>query len=85
MEILEKVDKDGILKIEVGSNEETLFSLLKVYLEKTPEVDIVGVFKNHHLVDKTQLHIKVKKGSGLDVLKKTIKAAIKDLESKKIK
>lgn len=85
MEIIESVEDKNVLKIKVGSNEESLFSLLKVYLEKSTDVEIVGVVREHHLVNETELLLKVKKGSPKEVLKKALIEAKKDLESKKIK
>ena len=85
MEIVEKVEEKDTLKIIVGSNEESLFSLLKTYLEKDPAVDMAGYYKEHHLIDKTEFFIKVKKGSPVDVLKKALIVVKKDLEKKKVK
>lgn len=85
MEISKKTSTQNTFTIEVNSNEETLFSLLKVYLSQLPEVDIVGFTKDHHLIDKTQFYVKVKKGSAEDVFKKGLEAAKKDLESRRIK
>ena len=58
MEIIEKVEEGNVLRILVNSNEESLFSLLKVYLENESDVDIVGVYKEHHLIDKTEFLLK---------------------------
>lgn len=85
MDIIDSVEDKNTLKLKVGSNEEPLFSLLKVYLENLADVEIVGVLREHHLVDETELLLKVKKGSPKEVLKKALKEAKKDLESKKIK
>ena len=60
MEIIEKVEEGNVLRILVNSNEESLFSLLKVYLENESDVDIVGVYKEHHLIDKTEFLLKTK-------------------------
>jgi len=84
MEILEQSEKDGILKIKVSSNEETLFFVLKAHLQEIPEVDIVGLVKDHYLVDVTEFYIKVKKGSAMDVFKKGLKSAKKELEGLKL-
>lgn len=85
MEIIEKVEDKQTLRIIVDSNEESLFSLLKAYLEKDSDVDMVGYYKEHHLIDKTEFFMKVKKGNPVDVLKKGLKVVKKDLESKKVK
>lgn len=85
MEILEKEVEGNTLKVVVESNEETLFSLMKVYLEESSDVDIVGFNKPHYLVDKTEFFLKTKKGNPVDVLKKALKEAQKDLTSKKVK
>jgi DNA-directed RNA polymerase subunit L len=85
MKILEKVEEKDTLRVLVDSNEESLFFLLKTYLEANSDVDIVGVYKEHHLVDKTEFFLKVKKGSALDLFKKELTKVKKDLESKKVK
>lgn len=85
MEIIEKVEDKQDLRITVDSNEESLFSLLKAYMSSMAEVEVVGVVKSHHLVDKTEFFLKVKKGSALDVFKKALKDVKKDLASKKLK
>ena len=85
MKIIEKVDDKNILRIMVDSNEESLFSLLKAYLQDNKDVDLVGVYKEHHLVDKTEFFLKTKSGSALDLFKKYLKTIKKDLESKKVK
>lgn len=84
MKILEKIEEKDTLRILVDSNEESLFSLLRVYLESNPDVEIVGVYREHHLVDKTEFFLKVKKGNPLELFKKELKKVKKDLESKKI-
>lgn len=85
MKVIQKEEKDSVLRIVVDSNEESLFSLLKVYLEKEVGVDIAGVYKEHHLIDKTEFVLKVKKGKALDVFKKALAKAKKDLKNKKVK
>jgi DNA-directed RNA polymerase subunit L len=85
MKIIEKIEDKNLLKIIVDSNEESLFFLLKQYLSNNPQVDIVGVYKEHYLIDKTELLIKVKKGNAKDVLKKTLEDIKKDLNKKKVK
>lgn len=70
MKVLEKTEEKDTLRILVDSNEETMFFLLKTYLEKDSNVDIVGVYKEHHLIDKTEFFLKVKKGEPLNFLKK---------------
>ncbi len=84
MQILEQDVEKETLRILVDSNEETLFSLLKVYLSNQSDVDIAGFTKDHHLVDKTEFFLKVKKGNPIDVFKKGLEVAKKDLESKKL-
>lgn len=85
MEIIEKFEEGNVLRILVDSNEESLFSLLKTYLENESDVDIVGVYKEHHLIDKTEFLLKTKKGKPLEVFKKALASVKKDLASKKIK
>ncbi len=85
MEIIEKFEEGNVLRILVDSNEESLFSLLKTYLEKEADVDIVGVYKEHHLINKTEFLLKIKKGKPTDVFKKALAAIKKDLASKKLK
>ena len=85
MEIIEKVADKQVLRVVVDSNEESLFSLLKTYLEESSDVDLVGVYKEHHLIDKTEFYLKTKKGSALDLFKKSLATIKKDLEKKKLK
>jgi len=85
MEFIEKSEEGNNLKLVVDSNEESLFFLIKTYLEKMADVDIVGINKDHHLIDKTEFYLKTKKGSPLKVFQKGLKEAKKDLASKKIK
>lgn len=85
MEIIELVEDKNTLRLKVDSNEESLFSLLKVYLEESTDVDIVGLNKDHYLVDDTELLLKVKKGEPKAVLKKVLADVKKKLEEKKIK
>ena len=85
MNIVEKVDDKNMLRIMVDSNEESLFSLLKAYIQENPDVELVGLYKEHHLVDKTEFFLKTKKGSAKDLFKKSLKTIKKDLQSKKVK
>jgi DNA-directed RNA polymerase subunit L len=85
MKILEKTAQGNVLRLLVGSNEETFFSLLKFYLEKEDEVDIVGLYKSHHLLDETEFFLKTKKGNAFDFFKKSLKKVKKELESRKLK
>lgn len=85
MKVIEKAAEGNVLRIVVDSNEETFFSLLKVYLMETSGVDIVGVYKDHHLIDKTEFLLKTDKGGATKVLKDALKKVKKDLESKKVK
>lgn len=85
MEILEKVQEDNVLRVVVDSNEESLFSMLKIYLQENSDVDVVGLYREHYLVDKTEFFLKVKKGDPLTLFKKVLKEVKKDLESKKLK
>ncbi len=85
MKILEKEETKDTLRILVDSNEESLFFMLKTYLEAQNDVEIVGVYKEHYLVDKTEFFLKVKKGSPLAVFKKALATIKKDLNTKKVK
>lgn len=85
MNIIEKSDENDKLRFVVDSNEESLLSLLKIYLEADSDVDVVGVYREHHLIDKTEFLLKVKKGKASAVFKKALVSAKKDLESKKVK
>ncbi len=78
-------DEENILRIIVSSNEETLFSLLKVYFEQEKEVDLVGVYKEHYLIDKTEFYLKTHKQSAKKVFKSVLSKAKKDLLSFKLK
>lgn len=85
MEIIDKTDDGNVLSFVVDSNEESLFHLLKAYLESNSDVDLVGVYKEHHLIDKTEFFLKTKKGSASALLKKALKDIKKDLMEKKLK
>jgi DNA-directed RNA polymerase subunit L len=85
MEVIEKSIDDNVLKLVVDSNEESLFSLLKVYCEKDPEVELVGLHKGHYLIDETEFFLKTKSKNPLEVFKKNLDLAKKDLEKKKVK
>ncbi len=85
MNIIEKSDENDKLRFVVDSNEESLLSLLKIYLEADSDVDVVGVYREHHLIDKTEFLLKVKKGKASAVFKKALTSAKKDLELKKVK
>ena len=85
MEIIEQTIEGTDLKIVGDSNEESLFSLLKAYMEPMADVEVVGHYKPHHLVDKTEFFLKVKKGDALKVFKKALATIKKDLASKKVK
>lgn len=84
MEIIEKLIEGNTCKLVFNSNEESLLYLLKAYLEKLDEVDLVGIVKEHHLVDKTEFFVKVVKGDPLKIVKSALSDIQKDLESKKI-
>lgn len=85
MEIIEKAAEGTKLRFVVNSDEESLLSLLKVYLEQEAEVELVGVYKEHHLIDKTEFFLKTKKEDATKVLKKALSKVKKDLDSKKVK
>ncbi len=85
MEIIDVADKENVLRFVVDSNEDTLFSLLRSYLESNSQVDIVGVYREHHLINKTEFFLKVKKGSAKELFVKELEKIKKDLQSKKIK
>jgi len=85
MEIIESTENGQVLKIVVASNEESLFFLLKTYFEKLDSVDFAGVYKDHHLIDKSEFVLKVKKGSAMDVFKKSLKDIKKSLDGLKVK
>lgn len=85
MEIIEKADEKEVLRIVVDTNEQSLFSLLQTYLNELEDVELAGIYREHHLVEKTEFFLKVKKGSALSVFKKALKDVKKDLENKKLK
>lgn len=85
MEIKEISEDGNILKVVASTNEESLFMLLKAYLEQNKDVDVVGIYKGHHLIDETELHLKTKKGSASKVFKEALKVSKKDLNSRRLK
>lgn len=80
MEILDINEKGDTLRFMVDTNEESLFLLLKTYLESQSTTDIVGVYKEHYLVDKTEFFLKVKKGDAKKVFLAALTDIKKDLE-----
>ena len=83
---IEEISADGTqLKIKTSSNEESLFMLLKGFLEDTKGVDIVGVTKDHHLIDETEFFLRVESGNAKDVFKKALATIKKELETIKVK
>lgn len=85
MKIIEEVSDKNVLRFTVDSNEESLFSLLRTYLDDDKDVELVGVYKEHHLIDKTEFLLKTKKGDAKALLKKALGSIKKDLQSKKVK
>ena len=83
---IEKItDNKNTLKIDTKDDTQTIFSLLKTFLNENGDVEVSGVFKNHHLQDNTSFFLKTKKANALDVLKKELKKIKKDLNSLKLK
>lgn len=76
--------QDSELKIVFKSNEESILMLLKSYLEDTAGVDIVGVNKDHHLLDETEFFLRVDSGSAKDTFSKVLKTVKKELEGMKV-
>ena len=85
MKIVEKSSKGKLLKLKVDSNEESFFYFLKSYLEKNKDCEIVGVYKEHYLIDETELVFKIKKSNAKECFLETLKKIKKDLKSLKIK
>lgn len=85
MQIIEKTADKNVLNFIVDSNEESLFHLLKTYLESNADVELVGVYKEHHLIDKTEFFLKTKKGDANALLKKALKDIKKELGAQKLK
>lgn len=85
MEIIKKEKNNHTLKLVTTGNEESLFSLLKVYLEKDSDVEVVGLYKEHHLTDRVEFVIKTKKSDPEVLLKKALKSIKKEVNSFKIK
>ena len=83
---IEKVEnKKDVVKITTKDDTQSVFSLIKTFLQENKEVVSSGVFKKHHLIDETSFFLKSKKDNGLEVLKKELKKIKKDLNSLKIK
>jgi DNA-directed RNA polymerase subunit L len=76
--------QDSELKIIFKSNEESMLMLLKSYLEDTSGVDIVGVNRDHHLLDETEFFLRVESGSAKDTLSRALKTVKKELEGMKV-
>lgn len=80
MDIVEKISEGNVLRFVVNTNEESLFLILKSYLEENSDVEIVGLYKDHYLIDKTEFYLKIKKGNALTFFKKELKNIKKNLE-----
>ncbi|MFP4402247.1 MAG: RpoL/Rpb11 RNA polymerase subunit family protein [Candidatus Nanoarchaeia archaeon] len=76
--------QDSELRIKFNSNEESILMLLKSYLEDTSGVDIVGVNRDHHLLDETEFFLRVDSGSAKDTFSKALKAVKKELEGMRV-
>ena len=86
MEISSVEHKKNELHIKVSSNEESLFMLLKGYLEEHSDVDIVGVTKEHHLIDETEFYLRVdEKKDAKEVFTKVLSSIKKELGGLKLK
>lgn len=86
MEITSINAQKNELTIKVSSNEESLFMLLKGYLEDNNDVDIVGVTKEHHLIDSTEFYIRTLDGKDAKaVFTKALETIKKELQQLKLK
>lgn len=86
MEITSINAQKNELTIKVSSNEESLFMLLKGYLEDNNDVDIVGVTKEHHLIDATEFYIRTFDGKDAKaVFTKALETIKKELQQLKLK
>lgn len=85
MEISIINDNKNELKIAVPTNEESLFMLLKSHLEEVEDVDIVGITKEHHLIDDTEFYLRTYEKNAKAVFKEALKSITKELTSLKLK
>lgn len=85
MEISIINDNKNELKLKVPTNEESLFMLLKSHLEEVDEVDIVGITKEHHLIDDTEFYLRTYKEDAKKVFKEALTNIKKDLGAMKLK
>lgn len=85
MEIKNITHNKEVLRFVLKSNEETILSVVKTYLEESPEVDIVGVYKEHHLIDETEFYLKLKKGDAKKFFKAELPKIKEKLQELKIK
>ena len=85
MKILDCQSKNNILRVMVDTNEENLFYLLKTYLNEDKSVEVCGVFKEHHLIEKTEFLLKIKSGDAKVFFKKKLSVIKKELNKLKIK
>ena len=85
MEISIINDNKNELKLKVPTNEESLFMLLKSHLEEVEEVDIVGITKEHHLIDDTEFYMRTYKEDAKEVFKEALANIKKELEVMKLK
>lgn len=85
MEISIINDNKNELKLKVPTNEESLFMLLKSHLEEVDEVDIVGITKEHHLIDDTEFYLRTYKEDAKKVFKEALTNIKKELEAMRLK
>jgi DNA-directed RNA polymerase subunit L len=85
MELDKITQKNNVLEIKTTDDEETLFSLIKVFLNENSNVEIAGVFKEHHLIAETKLFVKTKKDNSKEILKKELTNIKKELNKLIIK
>ena len=77
--------KDGmLLRMSFDSGEESLLYLLKSYLEKHKDCDIVGIYKEHYLIEKSEMVLRTKTLPACDVFLEIMSAAKGDLKDMKI-
>ena len=81
----EKSQKN-VLRLTFETDEETFLFMIKTYLEAKKEVEIVGVYKAHHLIDETKFYLKTKKEIDAGkFFKEELSKIKKEIEKLKIK
>ena len=75
----------NVLEVSTTSNEENVFYLIRTFLSKNKDVEVCGVYKEHHLIDDTKFLVKTKAKDPKKFFKDELLKIKKEIEKLKIK